>query len=144
MNYKPNLLQFNPAAPATFTSTAGIYLGLAGSFTAKSSGRVLITISCNALNTTTTNGVLLGARVGTQAAPAFGDPFNSLIPVQTVGIKLWQVDRFEAINVKQTFSKIVGWTAMIVGTTYFIDMVAAMQTDGAGQVSNISISVKEK
>lgn len=143
MNYKPNLYQYNPVAPATFTSTSGIYLGLAGTFIAKSSGRVFVEIVCNAHNISTTNGILLGARCGTQSAPTFETGFTSITPVLVVGTKLWQVDRFEAILCKQVY-KISGLVNMDIGIPYFIDMVGAMATDGMGQVSNIEMTAEEE
>jgi hypothetical protein len=62
----------SPGAPATTTSVTQVMMGLAASFTASGSGRVLVTCTATVRTQTAQTTVTVGGRFGTGTAPVNG------------------------------------------------------------------------
>lgn len=142
MSYIPtgSFLQQGPSNPTGTTSTGGVMMGLAGSITPNTSGRVMITVTCDFTNNVAADGLQVSIRIGTGSAPANGAavPGGTLTAGSTKRI-LGRVD---------TASKTLPFTGggillLTIGTTYWIDLLISAITGGTGTVTNVNISAIE-
>jgi len=130
--------QTQPANPATTTSAVGVMMGLAGSITPTRSGKVLVTISGDFDNSTTSNSVTAQLRTGTGAAPANGAALtgtarggNQQLTNTVLGVY------------RTPFSVQAVVTGLVIGTPVWLDLAVAAIGGGTSRVRNISISAVE-
>jgi hypothetical protein len=140
MTYLPtNTFQSTPENPTGTTSTAAfVMMGLAGSITPKSTGKILIIISGHGSNTVAADGVKMQIRFGTGAAPA-----NGAASTGTAAGGAPIIGRAQAATVTVPFSCNGIASGLTIGTTYWVDLSIAAVTGGTGSVANLSISVEE-
>ncbi len=129
--------QSSPSNPTGTTSTTAVMMGLAGAFTPKSTGRVLIMLSGDIKNSTSTDGATVQLAYGTGAAPANAAAATGT----TVGGK----PAFVAAANNQTvpFSVQAVVSGLTLGTAIWIDAQVAAVTGGTASIENLSLSVQE-
>jgi hypothetical protein len=141
-----NTGQFTPANPHNTSSTSAVMMGLGttATITPNGSGRLLIIVSGNILNTSTGTGPFssnLQIRYGTGTAPT-----NTNGTTAATGTTLGnQMTQQSFNNVNQVAFSLTGITpALTVGTAYWIDL-SLQNVVGSGPItiSNVSISVVE-
>lgn len=133
--------QNSPVNPTGTTSTTGVMMGLAGSFTPIRSGKVMAIISGNMANNTAGNGASAQIRYGTGSAPA-----NAAGLTGTVmgGISQILNDAVALIVLGSgnfTCNAIIDGLGL--GTAYWLDVSLASITGGTSTISNVSISIVE-
>jgi hypothetical protein len=141
-----NTGQFTPTNPHNTSSTSAVMMGLGttATITPNGSGRLLIIVSGNILNTSTGTGPFssnLQIRYGTGTAPTNTNGITAATGT-TLGNQMTQ-QSFN--NVNQVAFSLTGITsALSVGTPYWIDL-SLQNVVGSGPItiSNVSISVVE-
>jgi hypothetical protein len=134
--------QSTPGDPTGTTNTTGLMMGLAGSFTPLTSGRMLLTITGNLSSSGTSigNGGKTQARYGTGSAPANAAALTGT----SVGSLVTSVNESTTANTKQPFSVTAVVTGLTVGTAYWLDLsLAQVGAGGTAAVTNLSISAIE-
>lgn len=134
---QPQILDFNPAKPTGTTSTAGVMMGLAASFTPRVTGRVLIIVSGQCFNSTNHRSCVMTVRTGTGTAPTNGAALTGTAQspaVTSLGASTTNTFPF-------CIPTIV--TGLTVGTAIWIDMSLANVTSGTASMSNITINAIE-
>ena len=131
--------QILPADPVTTTSTVGVMMGLAGTFTPSGTGNIMIIITGDMNTTGSGNGGQVQIRTGTGTAPTHsaaltGTARGSLIKYNNGGSQ-------GIVSVPFTCNSIV--SGLIPGTSYWIDISLAAITGGTARVRNITISIIE-
>ena len=129
--------QATPATPPATGSTSGVQMGLAGTITPSSSGKVMLIISGRILNTNTGSGGNVSISYGTGAAPAFGD----LPTGTTVGNALFFTEPNALYSIPFTNNAVI--TGLTVGTAYWIDLQVSTVSGGQVLVGSLSISAME-
>lgn len=127
-----------PANPTGTTSATAVHMGLAGAITPAASGKVLIVISGDVWNNTTSSGASFLIRYGTGAAPV-----NGAAQSGTACSAVPRLNVAPAANSKFPFSVQCIATGLSVGTPYWIDLALAAITSGTAAVGDISISAAE-
>lgn len=129
--------QLNPTDPTGTTSSVGVMMGLAGSITPATTGRVLITLSGDIANATVNDGANVQLYIGTGTAPA-----NAAALVGTaLGAIQKLVQPIAAFRVP--FSLQVLNTGLSVGTTYWLDCSLAVVTGGTATIKDLSLTAVE-
>lgn len=131
----------SPADPSGTANTTGLMMGLAGSFTPTSTGRVKIDMVGTISNSTATagDGCKVQLRYGTGSAPAnagalTGTPVGSIISML--------LERSTASD-PYPFSLIAVVTGLTVNTAYWLDISAAAITGGTAIPKAITWTVVE-
>lgn len=137
----PALYQATPADPTGTTDTTGKMMGLAGSITPITTGRLLIIISGNLTNSTAAagDGAKAQIRYGTGSAPANAAALTGT----TVGNQVSSVLERATASDLQAFTCQAIVTGLTIGTAYWIDIALAAIVGGTGQAKNLSVSVAE-
>jgi hypothetical protein len=133
--------QATPTNPTGTTNTTGLMMGLAGTITPATSGRVLFIISGNLQNSGTSigNGAKAQIRYGTGSAPANAGALTG----NAVGTVISSVNESTTANTVQPFSCNAVVTGLTPGTAYWIDITLAAIVAGTAAATNISISAIE-
>ena len=136
----PSTSQATPSNPTGTTDTTGKMMGLAGTITPVSTGKILIVISGDIANDTIADGAAVQIRYGTGTAPANADALTGtavggLVSSTNPDIAL------ATLNVPFSLNAIV--TGLTPGTAYWIDTGLKAITGGTATISNVSISVIE-
>lgn len=132
----PNTYQASPGNPTGTTSTTEVMMGLSGSFTASSTGRVLAIITGNMDNNSgdASNGQMY---FGTGTAPTNGAALTGT----AVGTKVIYGATISNQFLPFTCSAIISLTP---STAYWFDMALANGTGGGtAAINNLSISICE-
>jgi hypothetical protein len=134
-----------PTAPTSTTRTTGVKMGLAGSITPTTSGKVLIVISGDIDNDTGADGAQVQIRTGTGTAPANGASLTG-----TTQGALVKIVNPNASGVGVTFTpgrQAFTVNAVVSGLTLnaanWIDISLAAITGGTARVRDVSISAIE-
>lgn len=127
--------QATPADPTGTTSTSGVMMGLAGSITPASSGKILIMISGD-LKSSSAATLKMQIRYGTGSAPGNGGALTGT----AVGNLATAIGNDADQQFPTTCNAII--SSLSVGTAYWID-VSLSTSAGTGTVKNISMSVME-
>ncbi len=127
--------QAQPANPTGTTSTTGLMMGLAGAITPALTGRLMITISGDIVNSTGSDGGKVQIYYGTGTAPVNG--------VALTGNAIGTVVRAIAGTVTVPFSVQAIVTGLSVATAYWLDLSLAAITGGTASIADVSISVIE-
>lgn len=125
------------AAPTGTASTTAVMMGIAGSITPTSTGRVTFTISGQMANNTVNDGATVQLRTGTGTAPTNGaaltgtqrgvsQTHTSLVAADTAG-----------------FSITVTVTGLTLGTAVWIDAALAAVTGGTASITGVTINAVE-
>ena len=130
--------QSSPADPSTTTSTTGLMMGLAGSYTPFQSGRVLIMISGDIDNNTVADGSQVQIRYGTGTAPANGAALTG-----TTAGGLVKMTNGVTDTPRMPFSLNAIVSSLTVGTAYWVDVGLAAVTGGTARIRNLSVSIIE-
>ena len=133
--------QATPANPTGTTNTTGVMMGLAESITPVRSGKILITISGNMTNGTTTDGAQVQIRTGTGTAPANGAALTGTAQGGLVRMLNPSDTRGGTITVPFSTNAIV--SGLVAGTAVWIDAALAAITGGTASIANVSVSVVE-
>jgi hypothetical protein len=122
-----------PSNPTGTTSTSGVMMGLAGTITPATSGKVLLIINGQMVNSTITDGCLIQLAWGTGIAP-----INGAAPTgNTLGSNL--AGNGAAANQILPFS-VSGYVPnMTVSTAQWIDLKATALTGGTCNVQAITV-----
>lgn len=133
--------QASPSDPTGTTSTTGVMMGLAGTFTPMKSGKLMIVISGNIANGTAGDGATATIRYGTGTAPTNGASLTGSAAGNISKI----VNPLLALLVPGSgnFNCNAIVSGLSLSTAYWIDIAAARVTGGTATVSGISISVIE-
>ena len=133
----PNWTQKTPSDPTGTTSTSLVMMGLAGSITPNSTGRIMIFLSGDCSNNTTADGVGVQISYGTGTAPSNG---GSLAGTQIGGLVT-----FTALTGVLTvpFALNAAVQNLVLGTAYWIDLALKAITANTASASNISITAFE-
>ena len=133
----PSFQQSTPTNPTGTVSLTLVMMGLAGSITPRSTGRILIWLSGDCSNTTTGDGVGVQLSYGTGAAPANG---GALAGTQVGGLVT-----FTALTGVLTVP--VGLQAIVenlaVNTAVWLDAAVKAVTAGTASISNLSLTALE-
>lgn len=138
----PAATQSSPAAPTGTTDTTGKMMGLAGSITPTTTGRVVVAISGNLSNSTGAagNGAQARMRYGTGSAPAngaaltgttFGSAFESMV-----------LERATASD-PYPFCLVGLITGLTLNTAIWLDVQLAAISGGTATLGNLSITAFE-
>lgn len=130
--------QVSPTNPTGTTSTTGVMMGLAGTFTPTRTGTVIIVLSADAVNGTAVRGVTMQLRTGTGTAPTNG----AAVTGTTRGNVASMTQSVATVRIPLTVHATI--TGLTLNTAVWID-VSIFGTGGAGTstISNVSISVIE-
>ena len=129
--------QSSPTNPTGTTSTTAVMMGVAGSIRMQGSKRILIMISGDISNDTTTDGVTARLSYGTGTAPVNGAALTGT----QVGTAVSFTALTGVLTVPFAIQAIV--SGLTLGTLYWIDLAVAAVTGGTSSVSNLSVSVIE-
>jgi hypothetical protein len=129
--------QSTPADPAGTTSTTPVQMGLAGSITPATSGKVMIIISGRILNTTALGESMVQISYGAGTAPVNGVAATGTIAGNQV---LWSLPPAGSPPVPFTTNAVV--TGLTLGTPYWIDL-QLQAAGGKAYVESLSISAIE-
>lgn len=125
----------SPSNPTGTTSTTSLMMGLAGSFTPRTTGRMLLIITGGSKNTSATSGVSISVKTafGTGGAPA-----NAAAATGTLlGSTYVNIPGSVAT---QGFCRSYIATGLTLGTSYWIDLqVSTSNANGTASVSGIDI-----
>jgi hypothetical protein len=110
-------------------------MGLAGAITPALTGRLMITISGDIVNSTGSDGGKVQIYYGTGTAPVNG--------VALTGNAIGTVVRAIAGTVTVPFSVQAIVTGLSVATAYWLDLSLAAITGGTASIADVSISVIE-
>lgn len=133
--------QASPSNPAgTTNTTTGVMMGLAGAITPNGSGKVLMTITGNVSNATSTGfGGAVQARYGTGPAPVNGGAIVGSSFGGTANLRYTSASTSEVVP----FSCTGVVTGLTLGTTYWLDLALAATGGGTATVTNLSITAVE-
>lgn len=129
--------QSTPANPTGTSSTTGVMMGLAGTFTPVFTGRALIIICGDVNNGTNADGAKFQIRFGTGSAPA-----NAAALTGTTAGALVNYTA-AAAGQKCPFSLNAIITGLTLATAVWIDIGLAAVTAGTATINDVSISVVE-
>ena len=132
--------QATPSNPAGTTDTTGKMMGLAGTITPVSTGKILIIISGDIANDTIADGAAVQIRYGTGTAPANAD---ALTGTAVGGLVSSTNPNIALATLTIPFSLNAVVTGLTLGTAYWIDTGLKAITGGTATISNVSISVIE-
>lgn len=127
-----NYLYQKSSTAYTSTSTTTIFNGISASFTAKSTGRVLVHMVGNSKNDTTLKGAILTLKYGTGAAPTANSSTSG------VGTQIGGLAENSTGNGANTnyYFQISDYIQLISGTTYWFD--TGLATTSAGSTATMS------
>jgi hypothetical protein len=132
--------QSQPAATTTGCTSTTTYtmLGLAGSVTPNSTGKIAFQVSGNAFNSTAADGESLQIRYGTGTAPTNGaaSAGTSIGAAQSMGTG--------TSTLPNTFTLQATVSGLNVGTAYWFDLGCKAITGGGGETSNVSMTALEQ
>ncbi len=130
-----------PANPVGTASLVGVMMGLAGTITPTSSGRVLIIVSGDIANSVMGDGANVQLRVssaGGQAAPVNG---AALIGTTVGGLVKYTAS---AAGAQVPFTVMGYATGLTIGSPYWIDLSLAAVTGGVATIADLSIVAMEQ
>lgn len=129
--------QSSPTDPTGTASATATMMGLAGSITPQSSGRVQFTISGDIANSASGDGTNVQLYYGTGTAPANAAALT--------GNAIGSIVKFVAAAAAQRvpFSITVIVSGLAIGTAYWIDASLAIVTGGTGTIKDISLAAIE-
>jgi hypothetical protein len=133
--------QSTPGDPTGTTDTTGKMMGLAGSITPTTSGRILIMITgtLQSSGTSIGNGAKAQLRYGTGSAPANAGALTGT----SVGGFVASVNESTTANTQQPFACQAVVTGLTVGTAYWLDIALAAIVSGTAAAKNISLTAIE-
>lgn len=136
--YIPPSFLTTPANPAGTVSTVGVMAGLNQTLKMARSGRVLVSAYGTMANNTINDGAKTQIRFGTGAAPVNGAALTGTAvgTVQTVTGEL-------AANNLNPFSLQASISGLLLGTTYWFDLMEGAITGGTASLANMTYSVGE-
>lgn len=136
-NYPGVRSQSNPSSPTGTTSTSGVMMGLAVTFTPTTTGRVLVIVGGYVFNSTASDGAIYIDKYGTGVAPG-----NGVAPTGTTASGSFQIN---GGNANQTTSVAHGTliTGLTLGTTYWFDIDLAAVTGGTATIGNPQVTIIE-
>jgi len=128
-----------PAAPTGTSSTAApIMMGLAGSITPASSGKVLISVPAQLNQTTANDGCFIAIRTGTGATPVNGAAATGTVASVAVGWFAPAANSFAPVTP-------MGYvTGLAIGTPLWIDVTLQAITGGSCSVTSVGIIAIEE
>ena len=126
-----------PIDPIGTTSTVGLMMGLSGSITPSSSGKVLVIISGDMKNSAQFDGCSVKIRMGTGTAPANGAALTGTAYGSSVRGRCASSDQLLPFSVQTIVS------GLTLGTAYWIDLALASLISSFASVADISISAVE-
>lgn len=127
-----------PSAPTgTSASFPAEMVGLAGSITPATSGKVLVVISCDAKISSAGSSISIRLRYGTGSAPANGDSLTG------TAIGAFRTVQATTANYTMAMSVNAVITGLSVGTAYWLDLQASQVNGGTINLYNVSISAIE-
>lgn len=129
--------QSTPADPTGTTNTTGLMMGLAGSVTPVTTGRILILVSGDISSTLTGDGAKFQIRYGTGSAPANAAALTGTAVGGLVNMLA------AANNQRVPFSLQAIVTGLTLTTALWIDIGLAAVTGGTAAAKNISITTVE-
>lgn len=130
-----------PNAPSGTTSTAAqVMMGLGVAFTPTATGRALVVISGNVVNTTGGDGAEIQIRYGTGTAPTNGAAATGT----TVGGAVAFFPASGAANFKVPFTLSGYVTGLTIGTAIWVDSGLRALTGGTAGIANLSVTVLEQ
>ncbi len=132
------VLQSSPADPAGTANTGGLMMGLAGTITPVTTGRIHVTITGTIKNATAiADGANVQLRTGTGSAPANADALTGT----TAGGLVKYVAPTTACKVPFTLCAIV--TGLSLNVARWIDVSLAAVTGGTAEITDISMTAYE-
>jgi hypothetical protein len=139
----PNYVQSNPITdPTGTTNTTGVMMGLGATLTPSGSGTVIIIISGDIRNNTSTDGAKVQIRYGTGSAPSNGAAqTGNAAGFVTVVEGVVQGGSSAILTVPFSLNGIV--SGLSVGTQIWIDVSLAAITGGTAEVKHLNISAYE-
>jgi hypothetical protein len=132
-----NTYSAKPANPAATTSTSGVMMGLAGSFTPKFSGVVRLSLCGQAQNNTAGDGALAQLYYGTGAAPANGAAVAGTPVGQGTTVTSGMANAFGSFCTGTIVAGLTPWT------TYWLDGSQYALVGGTATISNPVITAEE-
>lgn len=132
-----NVSYFTPANPTGTTSTTGVMMGLALTFTPKKTGRVKVYVSFNITNNTAGDGATAQLAYGTGTAPTNG--------AAVTGTAIGQAQSAVAASASQPegITLVAVVTGLTVGTAYWFDVILKAVTGGTASISSIMAVIEE-
>lgn len=131
--------QTSPTNPTGTTSATAVMMGLAGAYTPRSSGRVLMVLSGDIKQSTSGDGATIALRYGTGTAPVNGAAVTGTLPAGTAA----QTFVAAANNQTVPFSIQALIGALTNGTAYWFDAALLAVTGGTASIENLSLSIYE-
>lgn len=113
-------------------------MGLAGSITPNSTGRVFVVVSGNIVNSTGGDGAKVEIRMGTGTAPSNADALTGTVYGTQ---QIYTVVVGAADSVPFALQALV--TTLTPGTAYWIDVDLAAVTAGTASINNVQITAFE-
>ncbi len=129
--------QSTPANPTGTTSMVGVMMGLAGTFTPATTGRMQITITGNASSNTNNGGATFQIRTGTGAAPANAAALTGTARGVANSAESSSSSDFLPFCAQAIVS------SLTLGTAYWIDLSLAAATGGTALLKNLVINAVE-
>lgn len=131
-----DVTQGSPSAPSGTSSTTGVMMGLAQSFTPTATTRLLVIISGNMANSSGSGAAKMQIRYGTGAAPSNGAAITGTAaggllmgaPIGSTG---------------QGFCSNAIITGLSLNTAYWFDISLAAVTTGTASATELSVSILE-
>lgn len=129
--------QASPSNPTGTADTTGKMMGLAGTITPATTGKILVIISGDISNGTILDGGKVQIRMGTGTAPANGDALTGTAYGGLVRSNTAVAGEFLPFSLNAIVS------GLTLSTAYWIDVGLAAITGGTASVADISISAIE-
>lgn len=128
-----------PTDPTGTSSTAGVMMGLGGSFTPATTGRMLLFISGDAWNSTAASGFVVALRFGTGSAPA-----NAAALTGTqAGNPIACPATTSQVNDRSPYAIMAIVSGLTVGTPYWLDAALTSITSGTSTIQRNTLGAIE-
>jgi hypothetical protein len=133
----PTISQTSPSDPTATANTTGVMMGLAGTITPATTGRILIMLSGDVQNDTNGDGVKTQLRFGTGAAPTNGDALTGTTAGGLVVFTAAAAAGRAPLALQATVS------GLTFATAYWVDVGLGAITGGSAALKNISLTLFE-